>query len=74
MESCGLMVMLSCFVTLCCGVPESVACTLKIDVPAVVGVPVICPAVLNVNPAGRLPRVTDHDIGAVPPLDCRVVV
>jgi hypothetical protein len=32
----------------------------KLEVPAVVGVPEITPALLKVNPAGRLPDATDH--------------
>ena len=34
---------------------------MNVDVPAVVGVPEIVPVLaLRVNPAGRLPELTDH--------------
>ena len=47
----------------------SVACTLNDAVPAVVGVPVICPVELfSERPAGKEPEVTDHVYGVVPPL------
>jgi hypothetical protein len=48
------------------GVAESVAFTVKLEVPAVVGEPEMMPAPLNVNPAGRLPEVTVQEYGAVP--------
>ena len=39
----------------------SCACTVKVEVPAVVGVPEIAPVELfKVNPAGRLPEVIDQ--------------
>ena len=50
-------VMLSALFTLCGGVPESVAVTVKFVVPAVVGVPEIVPELLNVSPAGGEPEV-----------------
>jgi hypothetical protein len=63
--------MLNALVAVCCGVLVSAACTVKFDVPAVVGVPEITPVPLfNVRPAGNVPSVTLHVIGAVPPLDC----
>ena len=38
------------------GVSESATCTVKFDVPAVVGVPKIAPVVwFNCKPGGRLP-------------------
>jgi hypothetical protein len=44
-----------------------VALTVKLNVPAVVGVPVIAPVLeFKLKPAGRLPTVIDHVIGAVP--------
>ena len=40
---------------------ESVTITVKLEVPAVVGVPLIAPAADKVNPAGReLPLARDH--------------
>ena len=38
----------------------SVTVTVKLDGPAVVGVPEIAPAALIDNPAGKLPDVTDQ--------------
>ena len=44
-----------------------VALTVKLDVPSVVGVPVIAPEVVfRLKPAGRLPLAIDQDIGVVP--------
>src|SRR4051794_32311498 len=51
---------------------ESVTLTVKLEVPAVVGVPVIVPFVASVSPAGSDPALTDHVYGAVPPLAVRV--
>ena len=46
---------------------EFVALTVKLDVPAVVGVPVIAPVVaFKVKPVGNVPSVTAHVIGVVP--------
>ena len=46
---------------------ELVAQTEKLDVPAVVGVPVIVPlAVFKFSPVGRLPLNIAHVIGVVP--------
>lgn len=50
------------------GVLESVAVTVKLSFPAAVGVPVMAPvAPLRVRPGGRLPELTAHVSGAVPP-------
>ena len=50
--------MLNCFVP---EPDELAALTVNVDVPAVVGVPEIVPVLaLRVNPAGRLPELTDH--------------
>jgi hypothetical protein len=43
-----------------------VAFTVKLEVPAAVGVPVMTPSAESVNPAGKLPLCNDHVIGAVP--------
>ena len=67
MTSWGLMVMLSDWFTVCGGVPESVAVTVKGTVPAAVGVPEIAPAPLKLSPAGGLPLVTLQVIVPVPP-------
>jgi hypothetical protein len=44
----------------------------KFAVPAVVGVPLIPPAVLNVKPAGKLPDAMLQVVEPVPPLDANV--
>ena len=43
-----------------------VALTVKLEVPAVLGVPEMMPADDSVNPAGKLPLCNDHVIGVVP--------
>lgn len=46
----------------CVGLPASVTVTVKLAVPLAVGVPEITPvAGARVNPAGKLPAVTDHE-------------
>jgi hypothetical protein len=55
-------------------VPESLAWTVKLVVPAVVGVPEIAPELLIANPAGRLPEDMVHVMVPTPPLDCRLAV
>src|SRR3990170_6960936 len=48
---------------------SSVALTVKFEVPAAVGVPLISPvALLRLSPAGSASTVTAHVIGALPPL------
>ena len=64
-------------ITICSGCvldkfAESVTLTVKLDVPAVVGVPVIVPVLDNVRPAGRDPALMVHVYGAVPPDTPRV--
>jgi len=67
----AVTMMLSALVASCCGVLASAACTVKFEVAAVVGVPEITPVPLfSISPAGNVPTVTLHVIGAVPPLDC----
>jgi hypothetical protein len=60
--------------TLCAmGELESVAVTVRVVVPEVVGVPVMEPvAGARLSPAGRDPEVMDHVTGAVPPVDAKV--
>ena len=53
---------------------ESVTCTVKLDVPAAVGVPEITPAVLTVRPAGSVPLARLHAKGGVPPVAVTVRV
>lgn len=50
------------------GVSESVTCTVKLEVPVAVGVPVIAPvAAFSVSPPGRLPLVMAQVYGDTPP-------
>jgi len=65
--SFGLMVMFSDWFAVWGGVPESVAVTVNLLVPAVVGVPEISPELLKLNPAGKLPEVTLQLMAPVPP-------
>ena len=52
---------------------ESVTCTVKLEVPDVVGVPVIAPVLaLRLSPAGRLPVVRLQVYGAMPPFAASV--
>jgi hypothetical protein len=60
--------MLKLAVAFCVGELESVALTVKENVPAVVGVPLICPELMSVSPAGKEPELSDQMYGAVPPL------
>ena len=53
--------------------PESATRTVKLDVPRVLGVPLITPAVDSDRPAGKVPLVTDHAYGVTPPDAIRVV-
>ena len=46
---------------------ESPTCTVKVDVPVAVGVPLITPSVDSDSPAGNEPDATDHEYGGVPP-------
>jgi hypothetical protein len=50
----------SCCVAVCAGDPLSDTDTVKLELPAAVGVPEITPALDRDSPAGRLPDVTDH--------------
>ena len=50
----------------------SVAVTVKLDVPMVVGIPERVPEGESVNPAGKAPAVRANEYGAVPP-DAEIV-
>jgi hypothetical protein len=58
------------------GVPtvESVAVIVKVDEPAVLGVPENTPADDRVKPAGSDPVVTENEYGAVPPVAVKVAL
>jgi hypothetical protein len=64
--------MLSGLLAFCCGEEESVTCTVKLDWPALVGVPLIVPALLKLRPAGNAPDTTVHEYGVVPPVAANV--
>jgi hypothetical protein len=53
--------------TLCCGVELSVTCSVRFEIPAAVGVPLIVQP-FCVNPAGNVPTVVVQVNGAVPPV------
>jgi hypothetical protein len=63
----------SCAVALSAGDALSVTATVKLAVPAAVGVPEITPALESVRPAGKLPVAIDHVYPGVPPVALRVV-
>jgi hypothetical protein len=63
------------FVADICGEDVSVTLTVKVDDPAVVGVPEIFPVVVvSVNPAGKVPDEMDQVYGMEPPVAAKVVV
>jgi hypothetical protein len=55
------------------GVVESVTFTVKVEEPAVVGVPEIVPPVERVKPAGKVPELILQEYGVVPPVAASVV-
>ena len=54
------IVILRFAVALCAVELESVTFTVNEEVPAVVGVPLICPELPSVRPAGREPELSDQ--------------
>ena len=54
--------------------PLSVTPTVKLEVPAVVGVPPITPVGDNDNPGGNAPIARDHEYAGVPPAAVNVWV
>ena len=66
-NAAGLMTMVSGPVVDCVGDSESVAFTVTVEVPAVVGVPLTVQP-LMLSPAGRVPAVIVQAYGEVPPL------
>ena len=70
-----MIVMVSAFVVVCGGVPESVAFTVKLAVPATVGVPVIAPVpAFSDNPAGNDPLARDQVTAPVPPVEAKLAL
>jgi hypothetical protein len=67
------MLMLNVAVAVCRGLLASVALTVKLYVPAVVGVPEMTPVLPdNLKPAGSAPPLIAHVYGVVPPLAASV--
>jgi hypothetical protein len=50
----------SCAEAVCAGDPLSFTATVKVEVPAAVGVPVMKPPLDRLKPAGRLPDAIDQ--------------
>jgi hypothetical protein len=71
---CGFTLREKAACSVCGGVEESETCTVKLNWPEAVGVPLITPVVVdNDNPDGNVPDTTLKLYGAVPPVTCRVV-
>jgi hypothetical protein len=71
----ALIVMLRFAVAVLVGLSESVTVTVKLIAPTCgpVGLPVIAPVeALRLSPAGRLPVVTAHEYGVIPPVAAKV--
>jgi len=73
-DRAGLTTMLRFAVAvLAVGVSESVTVTVKFVVPEAVGVPEMAPVeAFRIRPAGKLPVVTVHEYGVMPPVACNV--
>src|ERR1700761_5175892 len=57
-------------VAVCTGIAESTTCGVNVHVTAVVGMPVICPAVVfRLSPGGKFPLSTLHVSGVTPPFE-----
>jgi hypothetical protein len=65
----AIMILSACVVVLAL---KSLTFTVKLDVPAVVGVPEITPAELIASPVGKAPAESDHVYGVVPFATCSV--
>jgi len=68
----GLTIRVAVMLAVCGLKAESVAFTVSVLVPAVVGVPESIPAELNVRPPGRVPALTFQVSGEVPPVAAKV--
>jgi hypothetical protein len=67
------MVTVNDLVSVSLGDDESATCTVKVDEPAVVGVPESVPPLLRFRPAGKVPEATLQAYGVSPPDAARVV-
>ncbi len=66
---------MSAWLAVCAGLAASVTCTVRLAVPATVGVPLITPVVaLRLRPAGSVPLLSDQLYGVVPPVATRLAV
>ena len=74
MDNTGITVMLKAFVAVRAGVLESAAWTVKLAVPAVVGVPLKVPLAAKTTPAGSAPAITDQVIGGAPPVASKLAL
>jgi hypothetical protein len=63
-----LTAIVSVCVAVCCGVEESVTVAVNVKVPALVGVPLKSPRLLNPKPGGSVPLVTVALNGCRPPV------
>lgn len=70
----GTTVMDTWLDTDCAGDPLSFTATVKVDVPLVVGVPEIVPALESASPAGSVPDASDHVNPGVPPVALNVAL
>jgi hypothetical protein len=61
-------IILSALVVAAAGLAESVTRTVKLKVPAAVGVPLITPVLARLRPLGNEPLAIDHVYAGVPPL------
>ena len=66
------MVMLRAWSSVSAGAWLSVTRTVKLDVPAAVGVPEMTPALERERPEGSVPETVDHEYGDVPPVAASV--
>jgi hypothetical protein len=67
------MVTVNDLVAVSLGADESATCTVKVDDPAVVGVPESVPPLLRLRPAGKVPAETLQEYGVKPPVAASVV-
>jgi hypothetical protein len=65
LSGAGLITMVSFWLAVCVGLPESVTVTVMGELPAAVGVPVMVHPV-RISPAGNVPTI-EHVYGPVPP-------
>lgn len=59
-------------VAFCTVEDESATCTVKLNWPALVGVPLIVPPVLKLRPVGNEPDANVHEYGVAPPVAASV--